>query len=74
MEVAIRSSVILPNTRSREMNPEPAAVTVLSETPAPKIRSLAVVVVPVPLFNDEEEPLAATVKSTGLTALIPAYS
>jgi hypothetical protein len=28
------------------MNPEPAAVTTLSETPAPNIKSLALVVVP----------------------------
>ena len=72
--MATRSSVMLPYAKSREVKPEPAAVTVLSETPAPKIKSLALVVVAVPLFNDAEDPLADAVTSTGLIALIPAYS
>jgi hypothetical protein len=65
---------MLPYARSRETKPEPAAVTVLSETPAPKTKSFALVVVAGPLFKDEEDPLADAVTSTGLTALIPAYS
>src|SRR5690242_20068412 len=62
--VATRSSVILPNAMSRAVNPEPADVTILSETPAPKIRSLALVVVTLPLFNTEDDPVADLVTST----------
>jgi hypothetical protein len=49
-------------------------VTVLSETPAPKIRSLALVVVTAPLLNAVDDPFAEFVTSTGLIRLMPVYS
>src|SRR3954470_11168171 len=73
-EAATRSSVILPYATLRALKPDPAAVTTLSDTPAPKISVLGVVVIAVPLFNVDDVPLADTLTSTGFKASTPAYS
>ena len=56
------------------MKPVPAVVTVLSDTPAAKRRSLAWVVVTAPLLMDAELPAADALTSTGDTLARPEYS
>jgi hypothetical protein len=73
-EPAMRSSVMLPYDWDRVVKPVPAAVTTLADAPAPKIKSLGLVVVAKPLFNEVEDPLAAAVTSIGADRATPEYS
>ncbi len=68
------SSVRLPKLLRRLVKPVPAAVTVPVDAPAPKIRSLALLVVAVPLFMAVVVPTAAAEASSGSVLSIPAYS
>ena len=58
----------------RLVNPEPAPVVVCCTTFAPKISSLAEVVVALPLLLGLPLPAAAAVTSRGLVGLRPLYS
>jgi hypothetical protein len=68
------SSVRLPKWVRRLVKPEPAAVTRSLEAPAPKIRSLALLVVAYPLFIALAVPTAAALVSSGLVRSRPEYS
>ena len=72
--VTVLSSVRLPKAVERVVKPVPAWVTSLFDAPAPKMRSLGVVVVAVPLLIALVVPTAAAVTSNGLTLSIPEYS
>src|SRR5262245_59824166 len=72
--VTVLSSVRLPKSESRVVNPEPAAVTWNDDAPAPKIRSLALAVVAEPLLIALPVPTAAAETSSGLIGSIPEYS
>ena len=58
----------------RLLNPLPAAVNVLLGLPAPKINSLAEVVLAEPLFAVVPLPVALEKTSNGLVVLRPLYS
>ena len=58
----------------REINPVPAAVKVATVMPAPKINSLAEVVVAAPLLALVPLPAAPAVLSSGFTVSSPLYS
>jgi hypothetical protein len=72
--VTLRSSVRLPDAADRVVHPEPALVTVLRDAPAPKSRSLALVVVTEPLLIALLVPMADVLTSSGLALSMPAYS
>ncbi len=72
--VTFLSSVRLPKALERVVKPLPAPVTLLLDAPAPKIRSLALVVVAEPLLMARLVPVADLLTSSGLTLSIPAYS
>ena len=72
--VTTLSSVRLPNSVRRAVNPGPGAVIVLLEAPAPKIRSVGWVVVAVPLVTELSEPIAALWTSRGSSVTTPEYS
>ena len=59
---------------TRLVNPAPPALTVLSDAPAPKTRSVALVVVAEPLLMAEDVPVPTTLTSIGLTLSMPEYS
>ena len=56
------------------MKPVPPALTVLSDAPAPKTRSVALVVVAEPLLMAADVPVPTTLTSIGLTLSMPEYS
>ena len=56
------------------MNPVPAAFTPLLDEPAPKIRSLPLVVVADPLFIALAVPVLVALASSGLLRSSPEYS
>ena len=58
----------------RVVKPAPAWVTVFDDDPAPKIRSLALVVVTDPLFMALEDPAAELLTSNGASLSMPEYS
>ena len=58
----------------RLVKPVPAAVTLLLEDAAPKIRSLALEVVPEPLFIALVVPMLVALASSGLFRSSPEYS
>ena len=68
------SSVRLPKLLRRLVKPVPAAVTVPVDAPAPKIRSLPLDVVAVPLFIAAVVPTAAAAPSSGSARSMPEYS
>src|SRR3984893_4421450 len=74
--VTIRSSAIsLSGTvMMREVNPDPAPVVAVTVRSAPKISSLAKVVVAAPLLAEALLPVAAAVTSSGLLVSMPLYS
>ena len=73
-EVTFLSSVRVPLAFKRLVKPVPAAVTLLLEEPAPKIRSSALVVVDEPLFIALVVPMLTALASSGAVRLSPEYS
>ncbi len=72
--VTTRSIVRLSNAVERVVRPDPAAVIDAFDAPAPKIRSLAFVVVALPVVIAEAVPMADRLTSSGLTLSRPEYS
>ena len=68
------SAVKLPRSVNRTVYPPGGAATTCSETAALKSKSVALVVVNVPLLMFGELPVLATLPSTGWVGSIPAYS
>jgi hypothetical protein len=72
--VAVLSSVRVRCAFRRVVKPVPAAVTLLLEDPAPKIRSFALEVVADPLFMALAVPVEALLASSGAVRSSPEYS